>query len=262
MQAPKQYVVSALISVFALLSAGYAQRNNTHTGPTPINDQNSKPLPDKPSGASNPVSPSAQPGATTVYPPTGMASSSPATAGAAGQNGSSPLTTSQLPSIAQTGQSAVPSYLLYKFLFDNVTMIEQLADKDDREGKHEMAARWRTNQQRAAGLNETEGDILKEVALDCHRAVQEQDAKIKALLQKLDAQRVQGVVVPASPELDQMLKSRNEIIQAHIDKLKEALGESSFAKVDHYVRSSFQSQVISANPGPASTPAKTHRENQ
>jgi hypothetical protein len=51
-------------------------------------------------------------------------------------------------------------------------------------------------------------------------------------------------------------QDRTAIIQAHIEKLREALGESSFAKLDRYVRSAFHADVTTPTQEPSSTPAK------
>jgi hypothetical protein len=234
MQARKTYVVSVLILALTIFSVGYAQGDNARTGAGAVNDQNPAPQPASAGIAPRPSSLSGQSGVKAVHP--------------------------QSPDAGRLTQSTVPSYFLYEMLFNNMAMLDRVADQDDKQGKHEMATRWRTHDQRGAGLNETEGAILKEIALDCNKAVQEQDAKINAVLQKLDAQRVPGVRVSPSPELVQLDQDRRAIIEAHIEKLREALGEGSFAKLDHYVRSEFHAEVTNPSSKPSSS--NSHKENQ
>jgi hypothetical protein len=226
MQARKLYLVLILTLVLSAFAPAQSERNNAQSASAPDNVQNANPRPN-----------SHAEGATSTSNP-------------------------QSPTARRLTHSAVPSDFLYETLFDNMAMLDRIAEQDDRQGKHEMAARWRTHDQRAAGLNETEGEILKEVALDCHQAVQEQNAKIIALLQKLDAQRVPGVKVQPSPELVQLNQDRTAIIEAHIEKLREALGEGSFAKLDHYVRSTFHAETTKPSQQPSSTPANGKKENQ
>jgi hypothetical protein len=226
MKVAKLYVVLILMLVLNAFASAQSQRDNAQNGSAPASDQNAKPQPNSHA------------------------------------EGAASAPNSQSPNARRLTHSPVPSDFLYETLFDNMATLDRIAEQDDRQGKHEMAALWRTHDQRAAGLNETEGEILKEVALDCHQAIQQQNAKINALLQKLDAQRVPGVRVQPPPELIQMNQDRTAIIQAHIEKLREALGESSFAKLDHYVRSTFHAEVTKPSQQPSSTPAKGKKENQ
>jgi len=225
MQAAKLHLLLILTLVLSGFAPAQSQRNSVQSA-APANDQSANPQPN----------------------------SSP--------KGAAPSTNPQPPIAHRLTHSPVPSYFLYETLFDNMAMLDGIAEQDDQQGKHEMAARWRTHDQRAAGLNETEGEILKEVGLDCHRAVQAQTTKINAFLQKLDAKRVPGVRVPPSPELAQMDEDRKAIILAHIEKLREALGEASFAKLDHYVRSRFHADVTTPSQEPSSTTTNGKKENQ
>lgn len=169
----------------------------------------------------------------------------------------SPLVTSSPESGA-----AVPQSALFEFLFNNISILNQVADSDDKAGNHQSAAMWRTHDQRAAGLNDAEGQILQEVALDCLRALKEQDAKIRAFVEKDRAQATPGVIGPTPIELIKMVDDRKNIVSEHIERLREALGDSSFKKLDAYVHSSFHAEVIAPKPTPAPTSGETQKENK
>src|SRR5215813_4635893 len=92
------------------------------------------------------------------------------------------------------------------------------------------AALWRTHDQRAAGLNDAEGEILQEIAHDCNCAVKELDAKMNALAEKFRAQIVPGATVTVSTDFYQMFEDRKTIVLDHVERLRVALGGTSFNK--------------------------------
>ena len=249
MRAPKVYVVQVLITIFTLLGAGYTQSSNARIGTEAIKSQDADPKPSNsggqtatgtlPSSANNPGQ--AAPGKM-IGPPSPAQRATPANAPAGVQN--SPLVTAPLKS-----QSGIPQSTLFELFFNNMGVLNEVADKDDKAGDHIAAAAWRTHDQIAAGLNDAEGQILREITLDCVRILKENDAKIRALAERDRAQAPPGTLVPASPEMIQTFEERKKAINDHIEKLREALGEASFNKLDTYVHSSFHEDVIAPKPG-------------
>lgn len=251
MRTPKIYVVSVLITSFTLLSATYAQTSNApRTVPEAIDSQSSNPKPSNagapgtlPNSTNNPGQPAPR-GKIGRLSPGQLAT--PATPAAAGV--SSPLMTAPLES-----QSGVPQSALFELFFNNMSVLNEVADKDDKAGDHIAAAAWRTHDQMAAGLNDAEGQILREITLDCARILKENDAKIRVLAERDRAQATPGTIIPASPEMIQTFEERKKAISDHIERLREALGDASFNKLDTYIHSSFHAEVIAPKPA---TPSK------
>jgi hypothetical protein len=134
-----------------------------------------------------------------------------------------------------------------------MSVLNELANKDDKAGDHISAEAWRTHDQRAAGLNDSEGQILREITLDCVRILKENDAKIRALAKRDRAQATPGTIIPASPEMIQTFEERKKAISDHIERLREALGDASFNKLDTYIHSSFHAEVIAPKSATPST---------
>jgi hypothetical protein len=127
------------------------------------------------------------------------------------------------------------------------------AEQADKAGKHAEAAGWRTGHQRAAGLNDAEGDVLQEIAHDCNCAVNELDAKTSALGEKFRAQIVPGATVTVPVEFYQMSEDRKKIVIDHVEQLKVALGNTSFKKLETYVLSMFPAPKNASTPKQRST---------
>lgn len=253
MRAPRVrvYVVSVLMTSFALLAAGYSQTSNARTGPEVNTSKDADPKPSGahtvtdaiPNAANNPGQ--AAPG-NRIGGLSPAQRATPAIPPAAGVN--SPVVTAPFES-----QSGIPQSALFELFFNNMSVLNEVADKDDKAGDHITAAAWRTHDQRAAGLNDAEGQILREITLDCVRILKENDAKIRALADRDRAQTTPGTIIPASPEMIQTFEERKKIISDHIESLREALGEGSFNKLDTYIHSSFHAEVIVPKPALPST---------
>jgi hypothetical protein len=250
MRSPQVYIASVLI-IITLLAAGYTQSSNARTGPEAINSQDVNPKPSNsgargtlPNSTNNPGQPA--PRKTSNGPSPVQQRATPANAPASVQN-------SPLAAATPQSQTAIPQSVLFEFLFDNISALNQAADSDDKAGNHQGAALWRTHDQRGAGLNDAEGQILQEIALDCLRQLKEKDAKIQALAERDRAQSPPGTIIPASPEMIQTFEDRKKAVNDHIEMLRESLGDASFNKLDTYVHSSFHAEVITPKPATPST---------
>ncbi len=158
-------------------------------------------------------------------------------------------------------QADVPAYAIYRFFFLNMALLEDAAARDEHNGKPQNAALWRTHEQRAASLSEAEGAMVKELAFQCNQAVKDEDTKIQTAISNFRSQTGGDRTVPPPPELLAMGDERKAIINAHIDKIHEVLGESSFQKLDSYVHAAFKPQVITL-PKPASPAPNVKKEEQ
>ncbi len=265
MRAPKVYVVSVLVAIFTLLAAGYPQTSNPRPGPEASTSQDASPKPSSsvghtatgavPDSANNPRQ--AVPSDSQHLGHFGGQKWSPASPSADDLN--SPLAiTASVPESPAT----VPQFVLFEFLFGNISLLNQVADQDDKTGKHTSAAQWRTHDQRGAGLNDAEGQILQEIALDCLRALKGQDTKINTFADEFRAQLPPGAPIQAPAELVQMVEDRKAIVRDHIEKLKQALGDTTFNKLDAYVRASFHGEVILPKPAPHSTVTEKTKESR
>lgn len=249
MGSPQVYVASVLITICTVLTAGKAQTGNARTGPEAINSQDANPTPSNsgahaapgtlPNSANNPGQ--TVPGKISNGPSPARRAT-PANPPAAGANSS--VVTAPLES-----HPGIPQSTLFELFFNNMSVLNEVADKEDKAGDHIAAAAWRTHDQTAAGLNDAEGQILREITLDCIRILKENDAKIRALAERDRAQMPPGVTIPASVEMIQTFEDRKKVINEHIERLREALGDASFNKLDTYVHSSFHAEVIAPKAG-------------
>jgi hypothetical protein len=251
-----------LLIAITLVSISYAQTERPRIGPEAINSQDANRTPASPGARTATGTPSTSPSnpgqaapGTAQRGPSFVIPATPANPPAARVN--SALVTAPFES-----QSGIPQSAFFEFLFNNISVLNKVADNDDKAGNHESAAQWRTHDARGAGLNDTEGQILLEIALDCLRALKEQDAKFGASAEKFRAQLTPGAPVLIPPELVQMDENRKKIMSDHIERLRAALGDASFNKLDTYVHSSFHLEVIAPRPAPLSTTGEKRQENK
>lgn len=137
----------------------------------------------------------------------------------------------------------VPDHVIYLIYFRHLANLDQVAAQREAEGKE--GGGWRSHEQRAAGLNEDEGKVLKQVAYDCIQAVTEVDKKIQNVIANFHAQRPQGeyLRVPPPQELTQLEEEKTQIINAHIEQLESRLGEDAFKKLTAHVSNNFKPSV-------------------
>lgn len=269
----RAYVVPALFGLCALALTGNGQTDRPRTEPATANEQTADTHPAAPGQDADSTSPASndQPGTNQGNAQAGTVKGSPVPGQKIGRESPTQRATPAIPAAADQNsplltvpiqsQAEVLQNALFEFLFSNISDLNQIADSDDKAGKHSSAALWRTHDQRAAGLNDSEGEILREIALDCVRALKEQDAKIRTFGEKLRAQSTPGVIGPIPPELIQMVEDRKKIVSDHVEKLRESLGDASFNKLDIYVHSSFGSRSLSPKPAPARPPMTTTGNN-
>jgi len=143
----------------------------------------------------------------------------------------------------QPHTKAVPDHVLYSIFFRQIANLDQAANKMDSEGKN--GNELRTHVQRAAGLQESEGVILKQVAADCNKALRDNEAQAREIITRMHAQYPKGAYLKLAPpaELVQLDEDRKQIVNEHITQLRTALDEPSFARLDGYMRSLIKTTV-------------------
>lgn len=159
------------------------------------------------------------------------------------------------PTTLPTPSKAESDRIIYLFFFHHVANLDRVADKIDLEGK-ENAEYYRTLDQKGAGLTDGEGEILRQISDECIKLLDEQDAKVKKII---DARRAQSTTPPKNAlmmaEMSESGQNRNSILGAQILKLQIMLREESFAKLDAYVR-----QLIHPSTTPEKDPRNSPKE--
>jgi len=254
MKAQRLYAVPMLLVAITLGSISHAQTERPRTGPEAINSQDANPTPSNSGAHAAPGTlPNSSNNAGQVVPGTVSGRPSPAQQRATPANPPTVGVNSPAVIAPLESQSGIPQSALFELFFNNMSVLNEVADKDDKAGDHITAEAWRTHDQRAAGLNDAEGQILREITLDCVRILKKNDAKIRALAERDRAQAPPGTIIPASPEMIQAFEERKKAVSDHIESLREALGDVSFNKLDTYVHSSFHAKAIAPKPANPST---------
>lgn len=135
----------------------------------------------------------------------------------------------------------VPDHIIYHFFFIHVVNLDQAADKMEAEPKNSdylrTAAYYRALDEKAAGLTDEEGAMVKKIAHDCIQTLNDQNAKTKAVI---DARRAESPAphnALTKSEMANSIAARNTTLTGALDQLKAELGDTSFAKLDTYVKS-------------------------
>src|SRR5262245_25001962 len=68
----------------------------------------------------------------------------------------------------------------FLFFFQHLANLDAAADAAEAAGNPPDASSWRSLDQRAAGLTDQEGAILKQVAYGCNQALRDHDAEVQA----------------------------------------------------------------------------------
>jgi hypothetical protein len=128
---------------------------------------------------------------------------------------------------------------IYLSFLENGAALNQVAAKQDAKGKN--GDYYRTIDQKAAGLNDAEGIVLNEVALDYKQRADEVDARTKAAI---EAHRAGSPTPPKNPltmaEFTEFASEKDAVVDDCIERLKSQLGDADFAKLDTYIRSLYK----------------------
>src|SRR5262245_20750797 len=124
----------------------------------------------------------------------------------------------------------------FHVFFKHLANLEAAADAAEAADSTFDASSWLTVTQRAAGLTDFEGTVLKEAASGCLQALNNHDAEMKAAA-------ATGTAVP--PDWSQNVASA-------LDELRLQLGEERFQALAAYIHKAFGSdlKMISTPSGP------------
>jgi hypothetical protein len=135
----------------------------------------------------------------------------------------------------RTETQFVPNYILYHMFFSHVAEVDKYATKMESKGKNEDD--FRTADQKAAGLTEEEGAIMKQVSLDCIQALKDNNATMQSEHSNNSATASNAAAIAKSQsDNSPAIVNRIDIINVHIAELRQRLGDASFAKLDQYIR--------------------------
>jgi hypothetical protein len=134
-----------------------------------------------------------------------------------------------------------PAWMNYLFFFWHLDHLDRTADEQAKLGNESAAAAWRSHEQVVSGLEEREGDTLKQVAYDCLEALEKKDAEIQEAVTDFRNQHPDGayLTAPLPPELHALWQERIQIIDQRIERLRSLLGDERFQVLDKYVQTTF-----------------------
>ena len=124
---------------------------------------------------------------------------------------------------------------MFQIYFSHVATVDRIASKLESEGKNEND--FRARDQKKAGLTESEGAIVHEVALDYIKALKDQSAKSKAADAAIYNTRPANIVAVASAsKASEAPGSISDVVREHISQLQQQLDADSYAKLYKYVK--------------------------
>jgi hypothetical protein len=152
-----------------------------------------------------------------------------------------------------TSAAQIPLRVLYRHYMAYQNHLDRAAAVLDKAGKNGDALR--THFQKKLGFTDTQFQLVRDSALRLEAALKDQDAKAKALIDATRA-KVPSVIngpadlPPVPPELIDMQKQRDALIDKEIDALKKSLGPSDAAKLDTFLQYDFAPSVTVQSIGP------------
>jgi hypothetical protein len=135
----------------------------------------------------------------------------------------------------------LPKVLVYRILFGQVAMWEQIAKRDSFQ---HVSDRYRE----AVGLSGKKLKTFRSIALECHAETERYGALISA---QARAEMAAGSTSP-TPGLQQLDHDSDEAVLLAIDDIREALGADLFEKTDRRIRAYIGSRIhmfVPTRPG-------------
>ena len=136
--------------------------------------------------------------------------------------------------------------MTYSFFFSHLDVLDHAAKEEEARGNQQGAIELRNHEQLAAGLDERQGALLRQVAAECLQAVGATDEEIQKGLEAFREEHPDGAFVQAQlpPELQALWQQRIDIIERQIRRLQSLLGDEGFHKLDSYIRANFAPVVV------------------
>ena len=131
---------------------------------------------------------------------------------------------------------SVPEHIVYGFLFRNVAR--------NNERNLELQAKGAVSRKyfafkRELGFGAEQSRVLTEIASDCEFQVRQQDKNAQFIIAEFRAKLPKTKETPAPPpppELKTMWEERNAIILRARDRLRAALGDETFERLDNFAK--------------------------
>jgi hypothetical protein len=100
--------------------------------------------------------------------------------------------------------------------------------------------------QRKLGFSSSQFTVVRQSALKLETDLKQKDAQAKTIIDAFHAKYPPGKVQtlpPPPPELTQLQKEREELIERDVDDLKAQLGSEASAKMDGFIQNDFAPSV-------------------
>jgi hypothetical protein len=152
-----------------------------------------------------------------------------------------------------TAASQVPLRVLYRHFLAYQNHLDRAASILDKSGKNGDALR--SHFQKKLGFTDIQFQLVRASALRLEIALKDQDAKAKALIDATRADAPNVISNPADlppipPELIEMQRQRDALINQEITHLKQSLGTNAAAKLDALLMYDFARSVTVQSIGP------------
>jgi hypothetical protein len=156
-------------------------------------------------------------------------------------------------------REAVPLPTLYRHFLAYQTHLDRAGAALDQRGEH--GSELRDHFQRKLGFTDEEFAPVRTTALRLEAELADHDSKLKAAIDAARAQhpktlRSPSELPPVPPELLQMQKERDTLIQNELDQLNRALGPNRAAKLQSLIQNDFAPNVTvqTVHPAPSHVP--------
>ena len=140
---------------------------------------------------------------------------------------------------AQSSQTQIPEYVMYRHLFHHVVALKNKAEELEKNGRD--ATQFRTHFKRQAQLNDEQLSVLNEVAAQYDGQEKVLDARAKPIIEAYKAQYPGGQVphgqkpMPPPIELRSLSQERDALALQGRDQLRAAFG-NDFERFDKFIK--------------------------
>lgn len=157
------------------------------------------------------------------------------------------------PSTASTSKSPVSLPHLYWHFLVYQNHLDRVATQREEAGKD---GSWLRNYyQQELGFNDTEFQAVRQSAQNLEAQLKQIDARVQVVVQQVRARQPRTLtspdqLPPVPPELRELSKKRESVIESEVANLKNALPPESAAKLDTFLQTVFAPKVKVQLVGP------------
>lgn len=151
---------------------------------------------------------------------------------------------------------------LYRHFLALQTQLDRASNAPDKQGKDSEGLR--DHYQRELGFTSAQFAAVRHAGVRLEAELKAQDAKAKKLIDAFRAALPPSVtsaadLPPVPPELVELQKERESMIDREIERLNAALGPEAAAKLESYLRGNFSSHVSLQTLPPLPPPGRLQR---